>query len=73
MAVTAALFCRIWIEMDLREEEQTKTPSPQVKENLRQISREHSIRQFMLIGILPPDFVNQSQSLAFSETRITNY
>jgi hypothetical protein len=46
---------------------------PQVKENSRQISRERPISQWKLIGILPPDFVNQPQSLAFSSTRITNY
>jgi hypothetical protein len=51
----------------------TKRRSPQVQQHSRQISREHSIRQFELIGILPLDFVNQSQSLAFSETRITNH
>jgi hypothetical protein len=73
MRVTSALFCRNWIEKDLREELQTKRLFPQVKENSREISREHSIRQFRLIGIRRGDFVNQSQSLAFSETRIANY
>jgi hypothetical protein len=72
IGVTSALIWRIWIEMDLREEEQTKRLSPQVKENSCEISREYSTRQFKLIAILPRDFVNQSQSLAFSETRITN-
>jgi hypothetical protein len=73
MGVTSAVFYRIWIEMDLREESQTKRLSSQIKENSRLIPREHSIRQFKLIDILPRDFVNQSQSLAFPETRITNY
>jgi hypothetical protein len=73
MGVTAALIWRIGIEMDLREEERTKRPSPPIKENSSEISREDSIRQFKLISILPPDFVNQSQSLAFSVTRITHY
>jgi hypothetical protein len=73
MGVASALIWRIGIEMDLREEEQTQRLSPHVKENSCQISREHSIRAFKLIGILLRDFANQSQSLAFSETRITNY
>jgi hypothetical protein len=72
IGATSAVFDAIWTEKDLREEWQTKRLSPQVKENSRQISREHSIREFKLIGILPRDIVNQSQSLAFSETRITN-
>jgi hypothetical protein len=73
MGVKFAPFGRDWIEMDLREERQATRRSPHVKENSRQISCEHFTRQFKLIRILPRDFVNQSQSLAFSETRITNY